>query len=123
MNKLRNVSYELTVDILVLWGLYGYLWISQRLWLYSVIISIPFFTYIVLLTRTSFDSRLYIAFSRAMIATFTVGCSIIALFCTCLQLLNYSMNLVELLKRVWFWASFVILSITDATMDEKKRGR
>lgn len=120
MNKLRNVSYELTVDILVLWGLYGYLWISQRLWLYSVIISIPFFVYIALLKRTLFDSRLYIAFSRAVIATFTVGCSIIALFCTCLQLLNYSMNLVELLKRVWFWASFVILVLLMQLWMRKK---
>lgn len=120
MNKLRNVSYELTVDILVLWGLYGYLLMSQRLWLYSLIIGIPFFMYIVLLTRTSFDSRLYIAFSRAVIAIFTVGCSLLtALFCICPQLLNNT-SLIELLKRVWFWAPFVILVLLMQLWMRKK---
>lgn len=120
MNKLRNVSYELTVDILVLWGLYGYLLMSQHLWVYSLIISIPFVMYIVLLTCTSFDSRLYIAFSRAVIAIFTVGCSLLtALFCICPQLLNNT-SLIELLKRVWFWAPFVILVLLMQLWMRKK---
>ena len=81
-----------------------------------------FFTYIVLLTCTSFDSRLYIAFSRAVIATFTVGCGLLtALFCICPQLLNNNTSLIELLKRVWLWASFVILVLLMQLWMGKKR--
>lgn len=91
------------------------------MWLYSVIISIPFFVYIALLKRTLFDSRLYIAFSRAVIATFTVGCSLLtALFCICPQLLNNNTSLIELLKRVWFWAPFVILVLLMQLWMRKK---
>lgn len=64
----------------------------------------------------------YIAFSRAVIATFTVGCGLLtALFCICPQLLNNNTSLIELLKRVWLWASFVILVLLMQLWMGKKR--